>query len=73
MRGMTNAVFAFIVGCGVFAATWGESRWGWNSAAVIAVSFLIALVARQWLRLRQAKREGRGIYVNLAGPGNRDA
>jgi hypothetical protein len=71
--GMANVVFTFVLLFGGAAAIWGKHYWGTETAPVFAVTFIVALVARQWLRLRQGKRHGRGTVVNLAGPDNRDA
>lgn len=58
-RGMPNAVFAFIVACGVFSVIYAEKVWGWKAeipALPIAGVFVIAIFARQWLRVRQGRR-----------------
>jgi hypothetical protein len=71
--GMANVVFAFCFGVGAMFGVYAESRWGWPIGAALGPAVIIGLFARQWLRLRQANREGRGIYVKMAGPGSRDA
>jgi hypothetical protein len=62
---VANAVFAFVVAVGVFSIIYVEKAWGWKAeipALPMFVTFLLAAIARQVIRLRQGRKKPFGLY-----------